>query len=78
MADTVKDWELYEKGKEYNNKIKPYNYYETVDANLDFYAGNQWRNIEANDAPTPVFNIIKRFIAYFVAALTTNKYKVRY
>jgi len=78
MADTVKDWALYEKGKDYNNKIKPYNYYETVDANLNFYVGNQWLNIEANDAPTPVFNYIKKMTAFFVAALTSSKYKIRY
>lgn len=78
MAETTKEWTLYENGKNYNKKIKPYDYYETVDANLDFYAGNQWRNIDANDAPTPVFNIVKRFVAYFVAALTSNRYKVRY
>lgn len=77
MADMTKDWELYEAGKKYNNSIEP-PYYDTVNANLDFYAGNQWRNLPDSEMPKPVFNIIKRVINFFVASLTTSKVQLHY
>lgn len=77
MSNTTKEWKLYLAGKKYNNQLKP-NYYDTVNANIDFFNGNQWRNVEANGMPTPVFNIIKRVITFFVASITANKVKVQY
>ncbi|CAN7360383.1 hypothetical protein [Paenibacillus sp. LjRoot56] len=77
MADKTKDWSLYENGVNYNNRLEP-NYYETVNANLDFFAGNQWRNLPDSDMPKPVFNIIKRVITFFVASLTTTKATINY
>ncbi len=76
MSNTTKEWKLYLAGKKYNNQLKP-NYYDTVNANIDFFNGNQWRNVEANGMPTPVFNIIKRVITFFVASITANKVKVQ-
>lgn len=73
----TKDWELYEKGKQYNNRLEP-NYYDTVDANLDFFSGNQWRNIPDSDMPKPMFNLIKRVITFFVASMTTSNAKLHY
>lgn len=73
----TKDWELYEAGKNYNNRIEP-NYYDTVNANLDFFSGNQWRNLPDSEMPKPVFNIIKRVITFFVASLTTGMAKLQY
>lgn len=73
----TKDWELYEAGKQYNNRLEP-NYYDTVNANLDFYAGNQWRNLPESDMPKPVFNIIKRVTNFFVASLTTSNAKLHF
>jgi hypothetical protein len=63
---------MYEAGKSYNNKIEP-NYYDTVTANLEFFNGNQWRNLKVDKLPQPVFNIIKRVISFFVASLTSSK-----
>jgi hypothetical protein len=77
LAEKTQDWKLYEAGKKYNNKLKP-NYYDTVDANLEFFAGNQWRNLETDEMPTPVFNIIKRVITFFIASLTSSKTKLHY
>lgn len=68
---------MYEAGKKYNNTIKP-NYYDTVDANLAFFQGDQWRNLEAEDMPKPVFNIIKRIITFQVASLTASKTKLNF
>lgn len=70
MNNPTKDWQLYENGKEYNQRLKP-NYYDTVNANLDFYAGNQWRNSESTTLDKPVFNIVKRILSFFVAQLTS-------
>ncbi|WHY76072.1 hypothetical protein QNH20_18340 [Neobacillus sp. WH10] len=77
MSEKTSDWKLYEAGKKYNNGLKP-NYYDTVDANLEFFAGNQWRNLEAEDMPQPVFNIIKRVVTFFVASLTASKTKLHF
>jgi len=77
VAEKTKDWQLYEAGKKYNNSLKP-NYYDTVDANLEFFAGNQWRNIESDELPKPVFNVIKRIITFFVASLTSSKTKLHF
>jgi hypothetical protein len=77
VAEQTKDWRLYEQGINYNNRLEP-NYYETVNANLDFFAGNQWRNLPDSDMPKPVFNVIKRVITFFVASLTTSKAAINY
>jgi hypothetical protein len=73
----TKDWQLYEAGKKYNNSLKP-SYYDTVDANLAFFEGDQWRNLEAENMPKPVFNIIKRVGTFFVSSLTTSKTKLHF
>lgn len=77
MANVTKDWELYLAGKNYNNRLEP-NYYDTVDANIAFFNGDQWRNLEVGQLPQPVFNIIKRVITFFVASLTTSKTKLHF
>jgi hypothetical protein len=77
LADKTKDWQLFEAGKKYNNSLKP-NYYDTVDANLAFFEGDQWRNLEAENMPKPVFNIIKRVGTFFVSSLTTSKTKLHF
>lgn len=77
MPDITKDWALYKAGKTYNERLKP-NYYETVNTNLDFFAGNQWRNSEASGLMKPVFNIIKRITTFFVASLTSSNVAVQF
>lgn len=75
--EQTKDWELYTAGKNYNNRIEP-NYYDTVTANTEFFNGNQWRNLQVDKLPQPVFNIIKRVITFFVASLTSSKTKLHF
>jgi hypothetical protein len=77
LAEKTKDWQLYEAGKQYNNRLTP-NYYDTVDANLAFFEGDQWRNLPDNNMPKPVFNIIKRVGTFFVSSLTTSKTKLHF
>ena len=73
----LKEWRLYEAGKQYNSKLSP-PYKETVDLNLEFFNGNQWKNVKNNGMPTPVFNILKRGVQFFVASLMSNKVKVNF
>lgn len=63
ITDTFK---LYENGKNYNVKL---NLYNTVDKNEKFYAGDQWDGLNAPGMPTPVFNIFKRVINYFISSI---------
>ena len=77
----TKAWELYEQGRRYNNSLVP-NQYRLVNTNIDFFAGNQWRNIPQTEAmarlPKPVFNIIKRVTSLFVASLTSARFKLQF
>jgi hypothetical protein len=75
--DKTKAWKLYESGKKYNNQLKP-NYYDMVDANWAFFNGDQWRNVDAENMPKPVFNIIRRVITFLVASLTSSKTKIHF
>lgn len=76
MSDKTKDWEKYERGVKYNNSLKP-NYYDTVNTNIAFVSGDQWRNVESNGQPTPTFNIMKRAITFFVSFITSSKVKIK-
>ena len=69
-----KDWALYESGIKYNNALygSDKNYYETIDANIAFANGDQWRNVVADGLPKPVFNIIKRVKQFKIASLKTD------
>ena len=68
----TEEWELYEKGKEYNYSIDLYN---NVNTNERFYRGDQWDNLQAGGLPTPVFNIFKRIIGYFTSSIMQTQIK---
>jgi hypothetical protein len=74
-------WQYYELGRSYNNSLAP-SQYTVVNTNIEFFTGNQWRNLPQTRAmaalPKPVFNIIKRVTSLFVAALTSSGIAVRY
>ena len=73
-SNIEKDWALYEAGIAYNNALygSDKNYYETIDANIAFANGDQWRNVVADGLPKPVFNIIKRVKQFKIASLKTD------
>lgn len=71
----TEEWELYEKGKEYNYSI---GLYEKVNTNERFYRGDQWDGLNASGLPTPVFNIFKRIIGYFTSSIMQSPVKMRY
>ena len=66
----VEDWQLLEKGREYNRRL---GFYETVDKNERFWRGDQWNGVKSGGLPTPVFNIFKRVVSYFVSNLMSSK-----
>lgn len=69
------EWQLYEKGKEYNYSIDLYN---TVNTNERFYRGDQWHGVNSGGLPTPVFNIFKRIVNYYSATIMQSSVKMRY
>ncbi|MBO5767425.1 MAG: hypothetical protein J6R49_02760 [Clostridia bacterium] len=71
----TEEWELYEKGKDYNYSV---NLYENVNTFERFYRGEQWDNVQSNGLPTPVFNIFRRIISYFVSSIMQTSVRLRY
>jgi hypothetical protein len=79
MGELTKDWEVYEAGKKYNGQIKcinDSNYYDLVDALIDFVNGNQWRNLEVTGMRKPVFNICSKALRFWVASIASTNTKV--
>ncbi len=64
------DFELLERGREYNRSV---NFYDTVNKNERFWRGDQWNGVISGGLPTPVFNIFKRVIGYFVSSIMSAK-----
>src|SRR5574342_323713 len=75
--EKTKAWKLYESGKKYNNQMKP-NYYDMVDTHWGMFNGDQWRNVDVENMPKPVFNIIRRTLTFLVASLTSSKSKLHF
>lgn len=65
----VPEWDLYEDGIRYNDalEIDGKGYYETIDANIAFAAGDQWRNVKAKDLAKPVVPIIQKAKQYTIS-----------
>jgi len=74
----TKDWELYEAGVKYNESLygADRNYYDVIDTNTAFASGDQWRNVQADGLPKPVFNIIKRVKQFKIASLKSDAISV--
>ncbi len=75
ISPFTEEWELYEKGKEYNYSI---DLYDKVNTNERFYRGDQWDNLNAGGLPTPVFNIFKRIIGFFTSSIMQSPVKMRF
>lgn len=71
----TEDWALYQKGLDYNSSVQ---YKTKADKNERFYAGDQWRGVEASNLPTPVFNMCKRICDYKISFLLSQPLKIRY
>lgn len=77
MAQTEQttEWQQYLDGQNYNSRL---GLYETNDKNERFYAGSQWFGVQANGLPTPVFNIFKRIINYFIATIMSQDISMQF
>lgn len=75
MTNITKAWERYEAGVAYKRRI---GLYSSVRENERFYRGDQWQGVNANDLPTPTFNIIKRIIGYMISSVTRQPVSVTY
>ncbi len=71
----TEDFALLEKGRAYNRQI---GLYDTVNRNERFYRGDQWAGVEAGDLPTPVFNLFKRVINYFISTIMSQKLSLHF
>lgn len=71
----TEDWRLFEIGRDYNRSI---GLYDKVNRNERFYRGEQWQGVEAGDLPTPVFNLFKRVINYFISSIMSEKLSLHY
>ena len=71
----TEDFRLLEQGREYNRGIA---LYDTVNRNERFYRGDQWHGVEKGDLPTPVFNLFKRVINYFISTIMSQKMSLHY
>jgi len=76
MGDCTKDWQKLLDGRKYNNSLEP-PYNDMVNLNIEFVNDRQWKNVENNGMPTPVFNIMKRAETFFVASITSSKTSVK-
>ena len=68
-SQETEEWKQYQAGIDYNHKV---DLYQTVNKNERFYAGDQWNGVVSNGLPTPVFNILKRIINYFVSSILSQ------
>lgn len=72
-AKTV--WAEYMKGVAYKTSL---GLYETVRQCEDFYAGDQWKGVNAPDLPKPTLNMLKRVVAYFNAMIVSDDVAIRF
>lgn len=69
----IQEWEWYQSGINYNNRLEP-SFYDLVDCNWDFFYGDQWRNAGlSKDYPQPVFNYINKYVTFFVANILSSR-----
>lgn len=69
------EWQQYLDGIDYNQRI---GLYDNVNKNERFYAGSQWDGVVSNGLPTPVFNIFKRIINYFIASILSQNTAIQF
>jgi len=62
-------WEEYSKGQTYNSS---HDIYDNVEKNENFYIGEQWKGVKADNLMKPVFNIVKRVCNYYSSQLCSD------
>lgn len=74
-TDAKAVWAEYMKGVSYKTRL---GLYETVSQCEDFYAGDQWKGVNAPDLPKPTLNMLKRVVAYFNAMIVSDDVAIRF
>lgn len=62
-------------GQQYKEAIGLYSNYEQ---NEDFYIGNQWRGVDADDMDKPVINFLRRVVSMHIAKVGSADWGVRF
>lgn len=62
-------------GQQYKEAI---GLYENYARNEDFYVGNQWRGVDAEDMDKPVINFLKRVVSMRIAKVGSEDWTVRF
>lgn len=75
ISPHILTWKQYNEGKEYKKRI---GLYDRVSENERFYRGDQWKGVNSNGLPTPVFNIIGQIVKYLVNAVMSSKISIVY
>jgi hypothetical protein len=75
LLDNTQEWNEYQIGLDYNNKIS---LYATTELNWNMYNGKQWIGVATNGLPKWTFNICKSSINYFIAFICSQKVKLAY
>ena len=77
MDNNTAEFDMYIKGRDYNNKLIP-PYYQTIDKNYRYYGVDHWRGVKANGNPTPIFPITKQIVDYKISSIVSSKTKMQY
>lgn len=78
MANVMKEWENYIKGKTYNQSM-PKDFYVLCNTNADFDNGDQWPNAGLDeDFQEVTFNIVNKMTTFFVAYIVSSDVAVNY
>lgn len=62
-------------GQQYKEAI---GLYDTYAQNEDFYIGNQWRGVDADDLDKPVINFLRRVVSMHIAKVSSTDWGVRF
>ena len=65
----------FEAGQQYKTAI---GLYDTYAQNEDFYIGNQWRGVDADDLDKPVINFLRRVVSMHIAKVGSTDWSVRF
>ena len=73
--ENTKDWDLYQQGIEYKNKI---NLFKTFDRNERFYAGKHWDGVDTGGLPQTSINVTKRIVNWKVAQVMSDMLSMQF
>lgn len=75
LKDAESIWKEFTAGQQYKEAI---DLYATYAQNEDFYIGNQWRGVDADDLDKPVINFLRRVVSMHIAKVVSTDWGVRF